>query len=494
MTPPRKGITKNPRRATRNSNGPGWVEGEEGAVTFGAAPELLGEPKQKPAKVQATKDLQTAGEHQTAMYGKKHSVLDLLDRYVLMYGTDTIWDTWLMVPMKSSAFNLAVGRELAKEWNAHVQRRVVGADQIVFDPTGHAGPECINLFQGLKMAPVEGDWADLFELLKHLVSQAADTEQGKQEVLNFVLNWLAYPLQNPGAKMATALVFHGPQGTGKNLFFEAYAKIFGVYATTIGQAQLEGKFNDVFSRKLFILADEVSASNELNHKKNVLKSLITSPVIQIETKFQQARTEANHCNLVFLSNEAKPLALERDDRRHLVIWCPKKRTDDLYQRVRKSFGKGAIEAMYESLLARDLTGFDAHTPPPMTGAKRELVDLGLRPAERFIQEWLNKSIGLPLHPCSNAQLFKAFEKWCRSNNERNLPHQAGFTSTVSKFAGDRLTLKPTAPGTQGSAPIKLWLPAGTGPKDGMAWYEFAQDAVATFAQKLDDYAISLLDA
>ena len=37
----------------------------------------------------------------------------------------------------------------------------------------------------------------------------------------WVLKWLAYPIQHPGAKMRTALVLHGPQGTGKNMFFEA---------------------------------------------------------------------------------------------------------------------------------------------------------------------------------------------------------------------------------------------------------------------------------
>ncbi len=88
-------------------------------------------------------------------------------------------------------------------------------------------------------------------------------------------------------------------------------------------------FLGLFSRKLFIIADEVSASYELNHNKNVLKSLITAPVIQIETKFQQTRSEANHCNFVFLSNENRPLALESDDRRHLVIYCPTKRQDGL---------------------------------------------------------------------------------------------------------------------------------------------------------------------
>jgi len=386
--------------------------------------------------------------------------------------------------MKSSAFSLVVGRTLAKEWHGHHQRRVIGADQVVFDPTGTCAPECINLYRGLTMAPVKGDWVDLLALLMHLVAESADTDQGMLDVLNFVLHWLAYPLQHPGAKMATALVFHGPQGTGKNLFFEAYAKIFGEYAAMIGQAQLESRYNDVFSRKLFINADEVSASHELNQNKNVLKSYITSPVIQIETKFQQTRSESNHANFVFLSNDARPLALERDDRRHLVVYCPAKRTDDLYQRVSASFDRGAIAAMYEALLARDLTGFHTHTPPPMTTAKADLVELGLKPAERFAREWLSQGMDLPMHPCSTGQLYRAFGKWCRINGER-APNQAHFTTAVTKYAGDRLTKKTASPAaTHLGMSIVLWVPKGTGPVDGRSWYSFAQDAVGTYDSHL----------
>ena len=30
----------------------------------------------------------------------------------------------------------------------------------------------------------------------------------------WVLRWLAYPLQHPGAKMRTAMVVHGDEGSG----------------------------------------------------------------------------------------------------------------------------------------------------------------------------------------------------------------------------------------------------------------------------------------
>ena len=44
--------------------------------------------------------------------------------------------------------------------------------------------------------------------------------------------------------------------------------------------------------------------------------------IRINPKNMAAYWEANHVNMVFLSNEAMPVVLEDDDRRHAVIWTP----------------------------------------------------------------------------------------------------------------------------------------------------------------------------
>lgn len=413
---------------------------------------------------------------------------DILKRYAVVYGSDVIWDTDLMIPMKPVAMRLAIGAPAYREWFSNPDKRVVQPSQIVFDPTEACNAECINLFDGLPLAAINGDCADLLALLVHLISESADTNTGVTEVLNFVLDWLAYPLQQPGAKMATALVFHGPQGTGKNLFFEAYARIFGEYAAVIGQAQLESRYNDWASRKLFLIGDEIVASNELGHHKNLLKSLVTGETIQVEAKFQAVRTERNHCNFVFLSNDARPLALERDDRRHLVIYCPPKREAAFYTCAYQSLSHGAVQAFYALLLQRDLGDFHSHTLPPITKAKRELIDLGLRPAERFAREWLDGAVDLPVWVCSTHQLYRAFTRWCRMNGERFPANQANFSSAVTKFARDRLSRKTTSPSPsdQGSS-IVLWLPAGTGPLDGVRWFDFAREAVAAFEGPLSRF-------
>lgn len=413
----------------------------------------------------------------------------IVNRYVLVYGSDDIWDLEKLIPMKPKALSLAIGRNAYRDWLANPHKRAVFQEQIVFDPTCTCSCDCINLFRGFSTKPATGDCTDLLGVLDHLCGALEDGGDNSREVVEWVLNWAAYPLQNPGAKMATALVFHGPQGTGKNLFWEAYARIFGEYSAVIGQSQLESRYNDWASRKLFIIGDEIVASNELTHHKNALKGYITGDSLQVETKFQSTRIERNHTNFVFLSNENKPLALEQDDRRHLVVYCPPKRADQTYETAHRSLQNGAVGALYDFLLKRDLSGFHAHTRPPTTRAKAELIELGLKPSQRFMRQWLAQEIELPLWPCSTGQLYRAFNRWCRVNGERGTTNQANFSSTVTRYARHRLERKTTSPSpADHGVPIVLWVPAGTGPMEGVRWFDFASEAVSAFELPLSRFA------
>ena len=145
----------------------------------------------------------------------------------------------------------------------HADRRVVYDHEVGFDSSGDDKSILCNLYLGLDSIPKEGSCVALLDLLQYLCSMEPDTEA----LYEWILKWLAYPLQNPGAKMATALVIHGPQGTGKSRFFEAVAKIYGRYSVVIGQEALEDKFNaDWVSAKLFVIGDEVQARSELKIK------------------------------------------------------------------------------------------------------------------------------------------------------------------------------------------------------------------------------------
>lgn len=366
---------------------------------------------------------------------------DLLERFVLVYGqTGVVFDraTHRMISINDMG-HLCANRRVFNDWRDSPQRQIVMPEQVGFDPS-ETDPtiEC-NLWGGWPQLKTTAgaNCEKLLELLRYMCS--AEGHILGQITYEWVLNWLAYPLQNPGAKMKTTLVVHGPQGTGKNLFFETYMKIYGPYGWTINQDALEDKFNDWASRKLFLIADEVVARSEMFHVKNKLKAFITSDQVRINPKNMAAYYEKNHVNMVFLSNEMMPVVLEEDDRRHCIIWTPAKLEKEFYLDVIAEIKAGGVAALRDYLMARDVGDFDAGTLPPQNAAKAELVELSLDSPSKFFNAFTRGHLsGFPaagapavLLPALTTDLYDLYKVWCEKSNERAMS-LARFVNTLKR--------------------------------------------------------------
>jgi putative DNA primase/helicase len=338
------------------------------------------------------------------------SLDELLDRYALVYeAAETVFDSWehKLVPLASMR-NLCVSRQLHRAWMESPTKRIARIEEVGFDP-GESDPAITcNMWSGWPTTPKSGSCARLLELGEYLCS--LDPRAG--EMWRWLQCWLAYPIQHPGAKMKSAVIMHGPQGTGKNLFFEAVLGIYGTYGQVVDQDAIEDKYNDFMSRKLMLVADEVVARQEMFHAKNKLKGLVTSDSIWINPKFVARYRERNHVQVVFLSNEVQPMALERDDRRYAVIWTPTKWETDMYNAVLAEIRGGGVAALHHHLLHLDLGDFGPATLPPMTQAKRDLIELGMDSSERFYIEWSDRHLPLCLSGVRTEDLYAAYRHWC----------------------------------------------------------------------------------
>jgi putative DNA primase/helicase len=228
--------------------------------------------------------------------------------------------------------------------------------------------------------------------------------------------------------MATAIIMHGAEGTGKNLFWNTVKAIYGRYGVIIGQAQIESEFNQWLSARLFIIGNEVLGRREKWELRGALKHLVTEDEIYINEKNMPERVEHNHANLVFLSNEVQPLVLGHGDRRYLVVDCWKVHPDGeaFYQAVRDEMANGGVEAFYHLLLNLDLGDFAPHSKPPDTEAKRELVNLGQDEPERFLDQWRAGMLELPYGAATAEDLYSAFRRWCQRQGERHVPSMTRF--------------------------------------------------------------------
>lgn len=364
------------------------------------------------------------------------SVHQLVERFSLVYEmTETVFDAreHKLVPL-SSMRNLCANRGLHRQWMESLDKRIVRVSQVGFDPSGADPAVLCNLWGGWPTKPQAGECGKLLALGEYLCSQDA---RGA-ELWDWMLKWIAYPIQHPGAKMKTALVLHGPQGTGKNVFFEAVMGVYGEYGRVIDQEALEDKFNDTFSRKLFVVADEVVARQELFHTKNKLKGLVTGNEIRINPKNVGAYFERNHLNLVFLSNEPQPMVLERDDRRYCVIWTPPKMEAQAYHEIMAEIEAGGIAALHDYLLHLDLGDFGPATWPPMTDAKRDLIELSLDSSERFYNDWIAAAeLPLPVGPVRTEDLYAAYRHWCGKQGVAKPAQSSTLIGALSKRPGVR---------------------------------------------------------
>ncbi|MFB6347852.1 DUF5906 domain-containing protein [Moraxella sp. ZJ142] len=368
--------------------------------------------------------------------GHGESLQDLLERYYYIENTKEVWDNAKKIRFNIEGMRYGYPR-LFKHWNEDPERLKINPANIWFDPTDNHRPQVAgelytNSFKGLPLSALDisheqakAESKPFLDLLLHLCN-------GNQEHANWVLNWLAIPLQKLGSKMNTGLIFHGKtQGAGKSLFFVSLMrKIYGEYCKTLGQSQLDNQYNDWADGTLYVTFEEIFAGNDRYQNVQMVKHLITGEEIYINRKFISGYTQANFANCVFLSNDMMPLAIEPDDRRMFVISPKSKCPRHISQAVSDALADPTltkVRAFLQYLLTKDLGEQNAKDDALMTEYKELLIEISSANWERFVKEWIHGYLPVPFETCPSDELFKLYEQWCIAGNER--------ATSKNKFSG-----------------------------------------------------------
>ncbi len=376
------------------------------------------QPHRKIAKSEVAKDLDVmlAVEAQS-----------MFQRYFLIYGTKEIWDDVERTRLPVDTIKLARPNEFDL-WLKSDSRITIKADNIWFDPTRTKEAKkpkdiTVNTFDGLPLKPIDTSFDDAASMCKPITDLLFHLCEYNQEVYDWVLRWLAIPLQRPGTKMDTALIFHGEiQGAGKSLFFDRImTRIYGDFGVILGQGQLESQYNDWVSNKLYALFEEIFSGSDRYSQMGMVKQLITGNTIYINQKFVSGWKQDNYVNAIFLSNNMMPLSLEQNDRRHVVCYPTKKIPAPILNDVAKALDAtddSMMRAFYTLLMKVELKGQTAHTPALMTDSKRQLIRLSQPNWEVFYDDWVKGDAGIPYYSCLTDDLYDYYHHWSRKNGER----------------------------------------------------------------------------
>nr|WP_276611755.1 DUF5906 domain-containing protein [Thiorhodococcus mannitoliphagus] len=249
---------------------------------------------------------------------------------------------------------------------------------IEFNPR-ETTPNYINLWVGPTIKPADGD----AEPIKRFLFLAICG--GDPRVYEYLLKYLAHALQRPWEKPGVMITLLGGQGTGKGTFARILAWIWGATFLQVHNIdEITGNFNGSLENAFIVFMDEALFVGNRSGT-NVLKSLVTEPVIQISQKYQPSR-QINSYHRFFLATNAEHLKhTERDDRRDFALRVSDDYKGDhaRWKELYASIASGAVEAFAAELLAIDLTDFNVRDKPQT----EELLEQKLRSLEGLSQWW-----------------------------------------------------------------------------------------------------------
>jgi hypothetical protein len=235
-------------------------------------------------------------------------------------------------------------------WREHENRRQYRG--ITFAPyPRQAHPEDYNLWRGLAVQPADGPH-DLF--LGHLKDNLCSGHEGHYE---YLLDYLAFTVQNPGRPAEVAVVLKGGMGTGKGIFIRNFGALFGRHYVQLDRAEhLTGKFNASISGKVVVFADEAFFAGDKAHL-GTLKRITTEPTLQIERKGIDPIYEPNNIHLFMATNEDWALPAGFQERRFFVLNVSDQHLQDLpyFQAIQDQLDAGGLAGFLKMLLARSVT-------------------------------------------------------------------------------------------------------------------------------------------
>jgi hypothetical protein len=280
------------------------------------------------------------------------------------------------VPLRSSSAAVCINyKEFVK-----VEGRTYAPGKPVLFKDENKG-NVLNMWRPSSLKPVAGDPTPWLDLVNKLFPDQAARDH--------FLNFIAYLLQNPGKKIGHAIMlFSREQGVGKGTVLIPLMMGLGpTNIATIEPDDLIGQFT-WFLKSQLIVCNEM-ANFERKVVYNRLKAFLemSSTPLFINEKFKHPYQVSNIQNWIFCTNSENAISLENSDRRFWIYEIlAAAMTPEEITKIYTWYDAGGAAIVVHYLLQRDLSSFRPGDTPPMTKAKKEMIEL----AKPIPVRWLDQ--------------------------------------------------------------------------------------------------------
>ena len=371
---------------------------------------------------------------------KRHAIINIQGKIVIInFGTDPISGRETLSFSSKEGFNLWYGNKFVfmppdekgkiKRLNASTLWLESGQRNeykgLVFDPANRPHKDFYNLWKGFAIKPKKGKCPLYY---KHINENIAE---GKEDIYNYILDWMADAVQNPIDLPGVAMVLRGGSGAGKGTLIKLFGMIFGNHYQHVSNSRhVVGNFNSHLKDCLLLFADEAFFAGDKQHE-SPLKTIITEDTRQVEYKGKDVLQFPNYTRLMMASNKSWVVPLEIDDRRFFILDVSgthknhKSYFDPIYKEMKE---KGGLSALLYDLLARDLSNTNL-TIIPETQARIDHKLLSLD----TVGDWLLFMLADDTRPWQDFTIANLYSGYLDSCGKRRNESMNGWSRKIRGF-------------------------------------------------------------
>jgi hypothetical protein len=176
---------------------------------------------------------------------------------------------------------------------------------------------------------------------------------------DYLLDWMAHIVQQPGNKTLICPIIRGKSGSGKSIISDTFRMMLGDvlshHANKLGD--ILDKHSHARKERIFISIDEVDAKVGAIHNEH-FKDAITSLTFKFEQKRIDEVTLTNFNNFLITTNNEKSMPIQEAERRYAVFDMSEKRMGDhqYFDRILEWRKKPEnLQALYNYLKHRVIT-------------------------------------------------------------------------------------------------------------------------------------------